>query len=158
MSDPKAKTAHIPYRDSKLTRLLQGKRSYQANGLTVDSLGGNAYTIMIACISPIEYNVSETLNTLKYAARARNIKNSAKANQVEAGWDDVEHLQTTVTRLRRELASVKGAAESVTSRSPATEESKGQVAKLLTRLADLQQEHTAVSSFWIELRVGADET
>ena len=46
-------TTHIPYRDSKLTRLLQ------------DSLGGNAHTLMIACISPIEYNLGETLNTLK---------------------------------------------------------------------------------------------
>ena len=65
LGDPnKAKhTTHIPYRDSKLTRLLQ------------DSLGGNAQTLMIACVSPAEYNLTETVNTLKYANRARNIKN-----------------------------------------------------------------------------------
>jgi hypothetical protein len=77
LADPaKAQTSHIPYRDSKLTRLLQ------------DSLGGNAFTVMIACVSPIEYNLNESLNTLKYGARARNIKNRAEVNEVEVGWDD----------------------------------------------------------------------
>ena len=60
---------HVPYRDSKLTRILQ------------DSLGGNSRTIMIACISPAEINFEETLNTLKYASRARNIKNKAIVNR-----------------------------------------------------------------------------
>ncbi|KAI9323646.1 P-loop containing nucleoside triphosphate hydrolase protein, partial [Dichotomocladium elegans] len=54
---------HVPYRDSKLTRLLQ------------DSLGGNSQTLMIACVSPTESNLSETVNTLQYASRARHIKN-----------------------------------------------------------------------------------
>ncbi|EFJ17816.1 hypothetical protein SELMODRAFT_2601, partial [Selaginella moellendorffii] len=57
------KRGHVPYRDSKLTRLLQ------------DSLGGNSHTTMIACISPAASNAEETLNTLKYANRARNIQN-----------------------------------------------------------------------------------
>ena len=61
---------HIPYRDSKLTRLLQ------------DSLGGNSKTVMIACISPAESNIEESINTLRYAERTRNIKNSAKVNAV----------------------------------------------------------------------------
>lgn len=89
------KTIHIPYRDSKLTRLLQ------------DSLGGNAFTMMIACVAPTEYNVGETVNTLQYANRARNIKNKAERNEVEVGWDDLEHLQTTVTRLRKQLAVMR---------------------------------------------------
>ncbi|KAK4689080.1 hypothetical protein P7C73_g1042, partial [Tremellales sp. Uapishka_1] len=140
LADPaKAKTAHIPYRDSKLTRLLQ------------DSLGGNAYTIMIACVSPIEYNVGETLNTLKYAARARNIKNAAKANQVEAGWDDVEHLQTTVLRLRKEMTSLKAVIENGGgSLKPVNEEYQAQAAKLLQRLADLQQEHTDLNDRYLQ--------
>jgi hypothetical protein len=54
----------IPYRDSKLTRLLQ------------ESLGGNAATVMIAAISPADYNYSETLSTLKYAYRAKSIANA----------------------------------------------------------------------------------
>ncbi|KAI8975404.1 P-loop containing nucleoside triphosphate hydrolase protein, partial [Mycotypha africana] len=59
---------HIPYRDSKLTRLLQ------------DSLGGNSCTLMLACISPASLDYAETLNTLKYANRARNIENRVAIN------------------------------------------------------------------------------
>lgn len=60
---------HIPYRDSKLTRLLQ------------DSLGGNTKTLMIAAISPADYNFDETMSTLRYANRAKNIKNKPKINE-----------------------------------------------------------------------------
>ncbi|XP_015118817.1 osmotic avoidance abnormal protein 3 isoform X2 [Diachasma alloeum] len=60
---------HVPYRDSKLTRLLR------------DSLGGNARTLMIACVSPSDDNGEETLSTLRYAARARCIKNKPVVNE-----------------------------------------------------------------------------
>lgn len=63
------KTNHIPYRDSKLTRLLQ------------DSLGGNTKTIMIAAVSPANYNYDETLSTLRYASRAKFIQNKPKINE-----------------------------------------------------------------------------
>lgn len=63
------KTHHIPYRDSKLTRLLQ------------DSLGGNTKTIMIAAVSPANYNYDETLSTLRYASRAKFIQNKPKVNE-----------------------------------------------------------------------------
>ena len=99
LGDPSRAKSHtasyIPYRDSKLTRLLQ------------DSLGGNAHTLMIACVSPAEWNANETINTLKYANRARNIKNRAVVNEKEDGWDDVEWLQAQVTRLRKELKGLK---------------------------------------------------
>ncbi|KAI9228750.1 MAG: P-loop containing nucleoside triphosphate hydrolase protein, partial [Piptocephalis tieghemiana] len=65
---PGAKEVHVPYRDSKLTRLLQ------------DSLGGNSQTMMLACVSPADANFSETLSTLRYAARARKIQNKARVN------------------------------------------------------------------------------
>lgn len=55
--------SHIPYRDSKLTRLLQ------------DSLGGNTKTLMIATISPADFNYEESLSTLRYSSRAKAIKN-----------------------------------------------------------------------------------
>ena len=54
---------HIPYRDSKLTKLL------------MDSLGGNALALMIACCSPSSQAVEETLSTVSYATRAKNIRN-----------------------------------------------------------------------------------
>lgn len=62
-------TSHIPYRDSKLTRLLQ------------DSLGGNSKTLMIANIGPASYNWDETLTTLRYANRAKNIHNAPRVNE-----------------------------------------------------------------------------
>nr|prf kinesin-related protein [Strongylocentrotus purpuratus] len=63
------KSSHIPYRDSKLTRLLQ------------DSLGGNAKTVMVANMGPASYNFDETITTLRYANRAKNIKNKPKINE-----------------------------------------------------------------------------
>jgi len=63
------KGRHIPYRDSKLTRLLQ------------DSLGGNVKCVMIAALSPASDNYEETLSTLRYANRAKNIKNKPKVNE-----------------------------------------------------------------------------
>ncbi|KAM6371409.1 kinesin-like protein KIF17 [Pluvialis apricaria] len=60
---------HIPYRDSKLTRLLQ------------DSLGGNTKTLMVACLSPADNNYDESLSTLRYANRAKNIKNKPCINE-----------------------------------------------------------------------------
>ncbi|XP_035895548.1 kinesin-like protein KIF12 isoform X2 [Anopheles stephensi] len=62
LSDSKKRSGHIPYRDSKLTKLL------------ADSLAGNGVTLMIACISPAHSNVTETVNTLRYAARAKRIR------------------------------------------------------------------------------------
>jgi len=62
LGDPNKKTNHVPYRDSKLTRLLK------------DSLGGNCRTVMIANISPSSMHYEDTLNTLKYANRAKEIK------------------------------------------------------------------------------------
>ena len=63
------KSSHIPYRDSKLTRILQ------------ESLGGNAKTSLIITCSPAKYNLDETLSTLRFGARAKRIKNKAKINR-----------------------------------------------------------------------------
>nr|XP_015192775.1 PREDICTED: kinesin-like protein KIF17 isoform X2 [Lepisosteus oculatus] len=60
---------HIPYRDSKLTRLLQ------------DSLGGNTRTLMVACLSPADNNYEESLSTLRYANRAKSIQNRPRINE-----------------------------------------------------------------------------
>ena len=71
LSDRTKAGSFVPYRDSKLTRLLK------------DSLGGNTKTIMIACVSPSYLAYEETVNTLKYASRARNIKKKAVRNVKE---------------------------------------------------------------------------
>ncbi|XP_065123900.1 kinesin-like protein KIF18A [Paramisgurnus dabryanus] len=68
LANPKCKKTHIPYRDSKLTRLLK------------DSLGGNCRTVMIANVSPSSFSYEDTHNTLKYANRAKEIKSTLKSN------------------------------------------------------------------------------
>ncbi|XP_068125553.1 kinesin-like protein KIF21B isoform X5 [Hyperolius riggenbachi] len=94
LGDQSKKVLHVPYRDSKLTRLLQ------------DSLGGNSQTMMIACVSPSDRDFMETLNTLKYANRARNIKNRVTANQEQSG-QQVQALRAELARLRLELQEYK---------------------------------------------------
>lgn len=62
---------------------------------------------MIACVSPAEWNAAETVNTLKYANRARNIKNRAEVREKEEGWDDLDWLQAMVLKLRKEMKALK---------------------------------------------------
>uniref|UniRef100_A0A8C2T6M2 Kinesin-like protein KIF21A n=1 Tax=Coturnix japonica TaxID=93934 RepID=A0A8C2T6M2_COTJA len=94
LGDKSKKATHVPYRDSKLTRLLQ------------DSLGGNSQTLMIACVSPSDRDFMETLNTLKYANRARNIKNKVMVNQDRAS-QQINALRNEITRLQMELMEYK---------------------------------------------------
>lgn len=82
---------HIPYRDSKLTRLLQ------------DSLGGNTKTLMVAAISPADYNYDETLSTLRYANRAKNIKNKPKINE-DPKDTMIREYKEEIEKLRKMLA------------------------------------------------------
>lgn len=86
------KAKHVPYRASKLTRLLQ------------DSLGGNSRTLMIACVSPGDNNESETLSTLRYANRAKNIKNRPRINE-DPKDALIRQYQKEIKTLRQMLAS-----------------------------------------------------
>uniref|UniRef100_A0A672IAY8 Kinesin family member 21B n=1 Tax=Salarias fasciatus TaxID=181472 RepID=A0A672IAY8_SALFA len=94
LGDQTKKGGHVPYRDSKLTRLLQ------------DSLGGNSRTVMIACVSPSDRDFMETLNTLKYANRARNIKNKVVVNQDKTS-QQISALRAEIARLQMELMEYK---------------------------------------------------
>ncbi|XP_045175367.2 kinesin-II 95 kDa subunit-like [Mercenaria mercenaria] len=89
------KSTHIPYRDSKLTRLLQ------------DSLGGNAKTVMVANIGPADYNFDETMSTLRYANRAKNIKNKPKINE-DPKDALLREFQEEIARLKANLAGKGG--------------------------------------------------
>ena len=84
----------VPYRDSKLTRLLKG------------SLGGNHKTLMIACASPSPSNKDESLNTLRYANRAKNIQNKAVVNQ-DAGSKFLAEIREIVKGLAKELLALR---------------------------------------------------
>lgn len=87
----KGKRSHIPYRDSKLTKLLQ------------DSLGGNCKTIFIANVTPSSSSYQETLNTLKFADRARKIQNKAHINEKFDSKVMIKRYEKEIQRLRQEL-------------------------------------------------------
>ncbi|KAJ3610331.1 hypothetical protein NHX12_022424, partial [Muraenolepis orangiensis] len=87
------KLTFVPYRDSVLTWLLK------------DSLGGNSKTIMIATVSPADVNYGETLSTLRYASRAKNIVNTPTVNE-DVSVKVIRELQAEITRLRGLLDNV----------------------------------------------------
>jgi len=92
-----------PYRDSKLTRLLQ------------DSLGGNSQTIMLACVSPAGYNIDESINTLRYATSARNIKNTATRNLVKnISPEEAAKLQRENQLLKQQVKELQEAVRKLT--------------------------------------------
>ena len=107
---------HVPYRQSKLTRLLQ------------DALGGNSQTLFLACVSPSTVNASETLSTLRYANRARNIKNAPVQN-VDATVLELQRLRSWNQVLQSELLLLKFHQ----SPSPSTETNPMVEANLLER-------------------------
>ncbi|NXX98445.1 KIF27 protein, partial [Centropus bengalensis] len=90
LGDPKRRSVHIPYRDAKITRILK------------DSLGGNAKTVMITCISPSSSDFDESLNSLKYANRAKNIRNKPVINYNPA-QDRIDEMELEIRLLREAL-------------------------------------------------------
>ncbi|KAL8089767.1 hypothetical protein AgCh_039305 [Apium graveolens] len=88
-------SGHVPYRDSKLTRLLR------------DSLGGKTKTCIIATISPSVYSLEETLSTLDYAHRAKNIKNKPEINQKMMKSAMIKDLYSEIDRLKQEVYSAR---------------------------------------------------
>jgi len=90
----RAPGSHVSFRDSRLTRLLQ------------DSLGGNAITYMVACVNPVEFHLSETLNTVQYAQRARAIQSRPIIQQRLDEGDKqiiIDRLRSEVTFLREQM-------------------------------------------------------
>ncbi|KAM8927360.1 kinesin-like protein KIF18B [Pelodytes ibericus] len=94
LADAKSKKAHIPYRDSKLTRLLK------------DSIGGNCRTVMIAAVGPSSLSYDDTYNTLKYANRAKEIKLSLKSNVINLDCH-ISKYAAVCEELKAEVAELK---------------------------------------------------
>ncbi|GAM89366.1 hypothetical protein ANO11243_074030 [Dothideomycetidae sp. 11243] len=89
------KSSHIPYRESKLTRLLQ------------DSLGGRTKTCIVATLSPAKSNLEETISTLDYAFRAKNIRNKPQANQMVAKKTLLREFTAEIEKLKMELMATR---------------------------------------------------
>uniref|UniRef100_A0A8C2CA05 Kinesin-like protein n=1 Tax=Cyprinus carpio TaxID=7962 RepID=A0A8C2CA05_CYPCA len=160
LGDESKKGTFVPYRDSKLTRLLQ------------DSLGGNSHTLMIACVSPADSNIEETINTLRYADRARKIKNKPilnvdpRAVEMKRLKQKVQELQVMLLHARGGVAPVSEPAENVSNileqnRCLQDENSKlsrelseavGQTALMFERIIMMEQTNEKLQSKLEELR------
>ncbi|TMW65169.1 hypothetical protein Poli38472_009336 [Pythium oligandrum] len=106
----------IPYRSSKLTRLLR------------DALGGNSHTLFIACVSPADSHAEETLGTLQYANRVRNIHNKAEKH-IEADQPVLSSSQIEINRLQDEISRLTHRIEELTSAARIREEESAQAEK-----------------------------
>lgn len=129
--------SHVSYRDSKLTRLLQ------------DSLGGNAITYMIACVTPAEFHLSETLNTVQYAQRARAIQSKPRIQQVEEGDKQaiIDRLKAEVAFLREQIRSAERSGGERRTLAPGerSERQNEREVELQNQLLDAQENYTALS-------------
>ncbi|KAM6152494.1 kinesin-like protein KIF27 isoform 3-T3 [Erethizon dorsatum] len=127
LGDPRRKSSYIPYRDAKITRLLK------------DSLGGSAKTVMITCVSPSSSDFDESLNSLKYANRARNIRNKPTLN-FSPESDRMDEMEFEIKLLREALQSQQ---TSISQTSQIPQEStldKNRIHSLEEQVAQLQGE------------------
>ena len=128
--------SHVSYRDSKLTRLLQ------------DSLGGNAITYMIACVTPAEFHLSETLNTVQYAQRARAIQSKPRIQQVADEGDKqalIERLKAEVAFLRQQIRNTEGSDRRDAASTERSERKNEREIQLQNQLLDVQESYNALS-------------
>lgn len=147
------KSSHIPYRESKLTRLLQ------------DSLGGRTKTCIIATISPAKSNLEETISTLDYAFRAKNIRNKPQVNTLinkkallKEFTAEIEKLKTELiaTRLRNGVHLTNEAYEEMTAQSESrrilADEQAAKIMTLESNLRNKVQELFSLTSSFMGLK------
>ena len=128
--------SHVSYRDSKLTRLLQ------------DSLGGNAITYMIACVTPAEFHLSETLNTIQYAQRARAIQSKPSIQQVSDEGDKqalIDRLRAEVLFLREQISNSERSERLSGVSQERIERQNEREIEMQNHLLDIQENYTALS-------------
>ena len=128
---------YVSYRDSRLTRLLQ------------DSLGGNAITYMIACVNPAEFHLSETLNTVQYAQRARAIQVKPQIQQVHDDGDKqaaIDRLRAEVQFLRDQIRLSERTDRKKASPQERVERQEEREIELQNQLLDVQENYTALST------------
>lgn len=129
--------SYVSYRDSRLTRLLQ------------DSLGGNAITYMIACVNPAEFHLSETLNTVQYAQRARAIQVKPQIQQVHDDGDKqavIERLRAEVQFLRDQIRLSERTDRKKNGPQERGERQDEREMELQNQLLDVQENYSALSA------------
>ncbi|XP_053432463.1 kinesin-like protein KIF27 [Nycticebus coucang] len=127
LGDPRRKSSHIPYRDAKITRLLK------------DSLGGSAKTVMITCVSPSSSDFEESLNSLKYANRARNIRNKPTVN-VSPESNRMDEMEFEIKLLREALQSQRTSVSQTSQIHREGTPGKNRIHSLEEQVAQLQGE------------------
>ncbi|KAF1915235.1 hypothetical protein BDU57DRAFT_451312 [Ampelomyces quisqualis] len=129
--------SYVSYRDSRLTRLLQ------------DSLGGNAITYMIACVNPAEFHLSETLNTVQYAQRARAIQVKPQIQQVHDDSDKqaaIDRLRAEVQFLRDQIRLSERTDRKKNGPQERGDRQDGREIELQNQLLDVQENYNALSA------------
>ncbi|XP_057705131.1 kinesin-like protein KIF11 isoform X2 [Corythoichthys intestinalis] len=145
------KRPHIPYRESKLTRILQ------------DSLGGRTKTSIIATVSPSSSNLEETLSTLDYANRAKNIMNKPEVNQKLTKRTLIKEYTEEIERLKRDLAATREkngiylSTENYTSMMVQLTADKEHVVEYTERIAILEDEIKKVSELFMESKTQLEQ-
>ncbi|USW48782.1 Putative kinesin motor domain, kinesin-associated microtubule-binding domain-containing protein [Septoria linicola] len=153
------KSSHIPYRESKLTRLLQ------------DSLGGRTKTCIIATLSPAKSNLEETISTLDYAFRAKNIRNKPQVNQMVSKKTLLREFTSEIEKLKSELIATRQrngvyltaeAYEDITTESESrrilSEEQRDKIETMEVNLRNKVNELFLLTSNFQMLKKGNEET
>ncbi|KAL7617099.1 kinesin-like protein KIN-7G [Lactuca sativa] len=120
----KSRNGHVPYRDSKLTRILQ------------NSLGGNARTAIVCTLSPAHAHLEQSRNTLLFAVCAKEVRTSAQVNVVVSEKALVKQLQREMERLQRELKNMSAA----NNNESVIKEKESQIEDMQQEIKDLTQE------------------
>ncbi|KAB1271670.1 Kinesin-like protein KIF11 [Camelus dromedarius] len=145
------RTPHVPYRESKLTRILQ------------DSLGGRTRTSIIATISPASLNLEETLSTLEYAHRAKNILNKPEVNQKLTKKALIKEYTEEIERLKRDLAAAREkngvyiSEENFRAMSGKLTVQEEQIVELMEKIAAVEEELSRVTELFMDNKNELDQ-
>ncbi|XP_004583416.2 kinesin-like protein KIF11 [Ochotona princeps] len=145
------RTPHVPYRESKLTRILQ------------DSLGGRTRTSIIATISPASLNLEETLSTLEYAHRAKNILNKPEVNQKLTKKALIKEYTEEIERLKRDLAAAREkngvylSEENFRAMSGKLTLQEEQIIELTEKIAAVEEELSRVTELFVDNKNELDQ-
>ncbi|XP_036294449.1 kinesin-like protein KIF11 isoform X1 [Pipistrellus kuhlii] len=145
------RTPHVPYRESKLTRILQ------------DSLGGRTRTSIIATISPASLNIEETLSTLEYAHRAKNILNKPEVNQKLTKKALIKEYTEEIERLKRDLTAAREkngvyiSEENFRAMNGKLTVQEDQIVELIEKIGALEEELSRVTELFVDNKNELDQ-